>query len=225
MEYEARDVEHDPAARAELAALGLTTLPVTVVGDQVIVGFDRPRLAAAVGGDRTEGPAPDAAWLLERYQRVFGGFSRAARQVPDDRLDWKSPERDRTLRMFLFHVYDRPDLMLRGLTTGVYRYEDVLEGYERAEACRTTAALVDGGDELLDRVCAFLRTATPEALAQPIDSYQGVLPIGDLLLLGLGHAAHHLRQLYHYFGLLGITPDAPLTDRDYEGIPLPKAVF
>ncbi|HEX7127605.1 MAG TPA: DinB family protein [Thermodesulfobacteriota bacterium] len=164
--------------------------------------------------------------LLERYQRIFGAFSRAARQVPDDRLvTWKSPERDRDLRQFLFHVYDRPDLMLQGLETGVYRYEDVLKAYDRAEAYETTSALVDRGDELMAGVYAFLRTATPERLAQPIDSYQGVLAIGELLTLALGHAAHHLRQLYHYFGILGITPDRPLVDRDFEGIAMPAKLF
>ncbi len=220
-----RDVEHDPAARAELAALGLRTLPVTVAGGQAIVGFDRPKLAAALGLGRVERQAADAALLLERYQRVFVGFSRAARQVPDEKLDWKSPERDRTLRKFLFHVYDRPDLMLQGRQTGVYRYEDVMKGYDRAEAYRTTAALVDRGDQLLTGVYAFLRAATPAEMAQPIDSYQGVLGVGELLVLGLAHAAHHLRQLYHYFGLLGITAESPLREGDFEGIPLPKETF
>ena len=198
---------------------------MTVVGEQVIVGFDRPKLAAALGIERAAGPTVEAPVLLARYERVFGGFSRAARQVPDDKLDWKSPERDRTLRKFLFHVYDRPDLMLKGRETGVYRYEDVMAGYDRAEAYRTTAALVARGEELLAGVYAFLRGATPADLAQPIDTYQGVLGLGDLLVLGLGHAAHHLRQLYHYFGLLGITPDSPLGEADFEGIPLPKEKF
>lgn len=219
-------MEHDPEARAELAALGLKTLPVTVVGDQVVVGYNRPALSAALELERAEKAPVDAAVLLERYQRVFGAFSRAARQVPDDKLvTWKSPERDRDLRQFLYHVYDRPDLMLQGLTTGVYRYDDVLEGYTRAAAYDTPAALADAGDALLARVYEFLRTATPEEIAQPITSYQGVLGIGDLLTLALGHAAHHLRQLYHYFGLMGITPEAPLVDRDFEGIPLPAKLF
>lgn len=196
-----------------------------MTADTVVVGFNRPALAAALGLGAGGAASVDGPALLRRYRRIFGAFSRAARQVPDETLAWKSPERDRTLRMFLFHVYDRPDLMLRGLETGVYRYEDVLAGYDRAEAYQTTAALVDRGDELLARVYEFLGTATPERLATPIDSYQGRLAVGELLTLALGHAAHHLRQLYHYFGLLGIVPDAPLADRDYEGIALPAKLF
>jgi hypothetical protein len=201
-------------------------VPVTVVGDQVVVGYNRPALASMLKLESVEKTPVDGALLLRRYQKVFRAFSRAARQVPDDKLlAWKSPERDRNLRQFLFHVYDRPDLMLQGCRTGVYRYEDVLKAYERAEAYTTTSALVDRGDALMAGVYDFLRTATPEALAQPITSYQGVLGIGDLLTLALAHGAHHLRQLYHYFGIMGITPQAPLGDRDFEGIPLPTKLF
>ncbi len=191
-----------------------------------MVGYNRPALAAALKLRSAEKTPIDAALLLERYQKVFGAFSRAARQVPDDTLvAWKSPERDRSLREFLYHVYDRPDLVLQGRRTGVYRYEDVLEAYGRAAAFTTTAALVGKGDALMTGVYDFLRRATPEQMAQPISSYQGVLGLGGLLTLALGHAAHHLRQLYHYFGLMGITPQAPLGDRDFEGIPLPAKLF
>lgn len=200
-------------------------MPVTVIGDQAVVGFNRPALAAALEIEAAARTTVDTATLLGQYQTIFGAFSRAARQLDDDRLDWKSPERDRRLREFLFHVYHRPVLMLRGRRTGVYRYEDLEEGHTQSHAFLTTRALVDRGDELLDGVYEFLRAATPEQMAQPIDSYQGVLAVGELLRLGLGHAAHHLRQLYHYLGLLGIAPAAPLGDREFEGIPLPSKLF
>ncbi|GBD11005.1 hypothetical protein HRbin23_00655 [bacterium HR23] len=43
--------------------------------------------------------------------------------------------------------------------------------------------------------------------------------------LALGHSTHHLKQLYHYFGLLGIVPDRPLTAKDLEGIAVPSELF
>jgi glutaredoxin len=39
-----RDVSQDDRALAELEALGVMATPATVVGDQVVVGFDRARL-------------------------------------------------------------------------------------------------------------------------------------------------------------------------------------
>jgi glutaredoxin len=53
-EYVARNIDDDDAAYDELMALGARSVPTTVIGDQVITGFDQPRLraalAAAAGG-------------------------------------------------------------------------------------------------------------------------------------------------------------------------------
>ncbi len=42
--FEERDVAHDEQALAELEKLGILTTPVTVIGEEKIVGFDRARL-------------------------------------------------------------------------------------------------------------------------------------------------------------------------------------
>jgi glutaredoxin len=47
-EYVARNIDDDDAAYDELMALGARTVPTTVIGDQVITGFDQPRLRAAL---------------------------------------------------------------------------------------------------------------------------------------------------------------------------------
>ena len=43
-----RNVEEDPSAYDELIALGWRTIPVTVIGDTTIKGFDPQKLAAAL---------------------------------------------------------------------------------------------------------------------------------------------------------------------------------
>jgi len=45
--FEERDITQDEAALAELEKLGLMTTPVTVIGEEVIVGFDQQRIRAA----------------------------------------------------------------------------------------------------------------------------------------------------------------------------------
>ncbi len=47
--FQARNVADDPAAMADLERLGVATTPVTVIGGEVVVGFDRKRLAALLG--------------------------------------------------------------------------------------------------------------------------------------------------------------------------------
>ncbi len=44
VELEVRDVSQDPEALEELTELGYLATPVTVIGREVVVGFDRRRL-------------------------------------------------------------------------------------------------------------------------------------------------------------------------------------
>jgi glutaredoxin-like protein NrdH len=47
--FQAKNVDEDEKAYAELIEKGYRTIPVTFVGDRVIKGFDEPALRAAIG--------------------------------------------------------------------------------------------------------------------------------------------------------------------------------
>lgn len=49
VEFIVKNVDDDPSAFNELVALGLMTIPVTVVNDTVVRGFDEKKLRAALG--------------------------------------------------------------------------------------------------------------------------------------------------------------------------------
>ncbi len=44
--FESRDVSQDEAALEELQRRGVMTTPVTLVDDEIVIGFDRAKLAA-----------------------------------------------------------------------------------------------------------------------------------------------------------------------------------
>ncbi|MGQ9585707.1 MAG: glutaredoxin family protein [Anaerolineae bacterium] len=44
VDFTERDIVLDPESLGELEALGVMTTPVTVIGKEVIVGFDKARL-------------------------------------------------------------------------------------------------------------------------------------------------------------------------------------
>ena len=46
--FDAKNIEDDDTAYDELMALGARSVPTTVIGDQVITGFDQARLRAAL---------------------------------------------------------------------------------------------------------------------------------------------------------------------------------
>ena len=56
--FETKNIEEDDAAYDELMKLGARSVPVTVIGDQVITGFDQARLREALtaaGGGSSPG--------------------------------------------------------------------------------------------------------------------------------------------------------------------------
>jgi glutaredoxin len=48
-----RNVDEDPAAYTEMVEMGIMTIPVTIIGDSVVRGFDEKRLRDALAA--TEG--------------------------------------------------------------------------------------------------------------------------------------------------------------------------
>jgi len=48
-EFVVKNVDEDPEAFNEMVALGLMTIPVTVIGDYVVRGYDEKKLRAALG--------------------------------------------------------------------------------------------------------------------------------------------------------------------------------
>ena len=58
-EFVVRNVDEDPEAFNELVALGLMTIPVTLIGDRVVRGYDEKKLRSALDASRGQGgPGP-----------------------------------------------------------------------------------------------------------------------------------------------------------------------
>jgi hypothetical protein len=76
-------------------------------------------------------------------------------------------------------------------------------------------------------ISAFLRTGPASSLDRVVYShYGGNVPVMRVLELTLGHAGHHLRQLYWFMeNGLHVTPQAPLSEGDWDGIDMPSRLF
>ena len=62
-------------------------------------------------------------------------------------------------------------------------------------------------------------------LREVLDTYMGRKTAGELMDLALGHSVHHLKQLYEYMSLAGMTPVDRLEQADFEGIAVPTELF
>lgn len=221
------DVGVNSQARAELQALQLRVVPVTLIDGQVIIGFNRPALVRALGLSNAQGAQElqGPGWMLQKFETVLGAAKRATSQIPDDMIDWTSPERGRNLRQFTFHLFDRPNLMLDAYPRGIFRAEDRGRYIHEALEKRDVADIVAFGDQVIGRIRHFFGDATQDTLDTVIDTYMGPLTLQQLLDLGLGHSTHHLKQLYVFMRQIDIEPHEPLTERDFEGVTVPTELF
>jgi len=199
-------------------------VPVTIWGDQVVIGFNPKALARLfdLSGAVAVGDLPT---MLEKYEIVLNAACRTFRQLPADRWDWESPERKRTLGQFCFHLSDRPDRALNAYLVGVYANEDRGREVQNVLGDVGFAEVARNVEEVLRRVKAALSGPTVINLDKRLDTYMGDKTAGEMMDLALGHSVHHLKQLYAYMGMMGLEPVDPLGAEDFAGISVPTELF
>jgi len=210
---------------AELDALGLHNVPVTVVGDRAVSGFNRDELAQLFHlSDNKEKQLADARFF-ETLDKILGAAIRAARQVPPGHLMWTTPDRDRPLKVFCYHIFADPNHVLAAIASQKYDGSFKLTYAEASEPFRDMEAIARFGEESRKRLTEASPRLTAEILARPIDGYAGQTNGHELLHQVLSHTAHHLRQLYEMLRTIGIEPMSPLKEEDFTGIAMPKELW
>src|SRR5438874_13105765 len=105
VEFDARDVDNDPGALAELGELGILSVPAVVVGDRSMTGWHPTKLAELVGFTYDERAAP-AEELIGSIGQIVEAAIRAVAVVPDGCWDRAAEDRTRPLRELARHQFD-----------------------------------------------------------------------------------------------------------------------
>ena len=221
MAFEAIDIAAEPEARRELDRLGIPLVPAVVVGDRAVHGWNPNALAELVGASYTEPSRLPPAELARRLDQILAAAQRAIRQVPPDHLeDAPSQGRDRSARQLGYHIFRLslafPDAMAQRRLPEAWLQEDAPPDLDDADA---VAAY---GRTVRERIGQWL--ARPDAWDGLVETYYGRQTGHELLERTVWHAAQHVRQLYAFLIRLGVTLEAPLTDADFEGLPLPAEI-
>ncbi|MBI2986949.1 MAG: DinB family protein [Deltaproteobacteria bacterium] len=211
----------------ELQALGLSQL-VTVVGDQVIVGFDMKKLAEALHlGTK---PHLDPSETVPLIERALEAFEQAVRQMPDEKLEWAISKRERSMRHFTYHVFWRVEVDLEELGTGVAPTRS--DAHVRSHA--SFQDIADYGRTVIEHYRAWSSRQDLDALHRPSparskeaartpapDHYRNrdVPKSGaERLDLLASHTIQHLRQLYSILENFGITPENRVQDQEWPSV-------
>ena len=221
--FEAVNVDQDPQAAAELRRRQVPLVPAVAVGEQIVHGWNPPALAALVGVPYSSQPQLSPPELAARLDRILEATQRALQPVSAERLRTAAPDRDRTLRDIGHHIF-RLSLGFRDAAQeGHFPVAWLLEAVPTE--MRDGAALARYGETVRAQLSGWFAEHPTAPFSAPVQTYYGPQSLHALLERTSWHAAQHLRQVYALLEAAGLTPEQPLSARDYVGLPLPDSVW
>lgn len=233
--FEGVNLAEQPDRYREVRGLGLTA-PAVVKGDRGVPGMDLVAIADLVGFDYDPPARLPAAELVARYGVVNAGLRRLTGEFPAGGLDYKSPDRDRSMRELIAHAASAIQEFLHATEVEAYVYGNThaADGAFRArfalggELGRTGTVdhLVAYIDEMQRDLTAWWeRWGFDDPLDRVVSAPFGHVTLHEVLERGVWHTAQHTRQVQYFLGeRLGVEVVAPITEEDLAGLPLPEGI-
>ena len=224
VDYESIDVGLRPQAMAELAEMGVRSVPVVARGREYVFAQALEDVSRFVGREYRADRLPPAA-LMDKWLRVLDAAQRHVVQFPPERLAGRAtPGRDRSIHALACHVYQIPEAFLEAVEHG---NPELAQHYNAPPPAgvRTPEQIRDFGGAITRRLAAWWARLPDKSCRQTVATYYGDRPLHELLERSTWHSAQHVRQLISVLEGFGIAPDGPLTAQDYAGLPMPAGLW
>ena len=199
-------------------------MPVVSRGDRFVFAQVIGDVVEFLGLDENTSPALSPAQLHARYDHVLETAIRLVRQMPDDKLEDQLPDRPRSYRRLMHHIFQIPtaylDLEDNG---GTLTYESLV--VPPPSEMRTSAAIADFDDSVRRRLNAWWGSVADEDFARPVPTYFGETSRHEMFERTVWHSTQHTRQIASLLGQAGVVPDRPLGRDDIRGLPLTDKIW
>jgi hypothetical protein len=219
------NVLEDPDAFAELAELGVRTVPVVRRGKDWANGQVLRDVARVAG--IAWGPAPmlPVGELVARLIEIETAGARFFAQIPDAEIGRLLPNRPRSYAQLAYHIFNIADAFLEHEVQGLALQEGAYARVPPPD--RTNKPYILGyGADVLAGVKTWWRTAQANTdFLRSASVYYGAVTVHEYLERTTWHAGQHVRQLMMVLELLGLKPDRPLGPAAFQGLPMPEKVW
>jgi hypothetical protein len=198
-------------------------VPAVVVGDRAVHGWNPAGYAELVGVDYRPAIKLSPAVLAARLDRILATTEALVRVIPDERMEWTPPERNRPLADLGFHVFR----LSLGFVEGVDRatFPETVHTEKAPADLRTGDAVARYGALVRARLSGWFAGAGGDEFTQTVETYWGPVIAHDLLERTTWHAAQHMRQLYILAARIDVKPPSPEPTELYKDLPLPSAIW
>jgi hypothetical protein len=219
------NVLEDQDAFAELATLGIRSVPIVRRGDDWANGQVLRDVARVAGIAWSGAQVLPAGELATRLVTIQTAAQRFFSQVPDDKLGRMLPHRPRSYAQLAYHIFNIADAFLEHEVQGLPLKEGVY-GRVPPPEMNTKAKILAYGQDVLARFEAWWNGAGQTAdLSRKADVYYGDVTVHEFLERTAWHSGQHVRQLLMVLDMLGIEPDRPIGQETFAGLPMPEKVW
>ena len=209
---------------AQLRDLGARSVPIVSRGAKFVFAQVIKDVVDFLDLPDDTAPELSPADLAARLDRILETAIRLTRQMPDEHLEDMLPNRPRSWRVLMHHVFQIPvaflDMDEHGRTL---TYESMTE--PPPDGMRTSAAIADHGENVRARCSAWWIRAAGSEFSGRVPTYFGGTTRHEMLERTVWHTAQHVRQVASLLERAGVAPDRPPTGDDLRGLPLTDKVW
>ena len=214
----------DQAGLDSLRALGARSVPVVSRGEEFVYAQVIKDVVDFLGLNEQTGPELSPAELAERYQEILARAVTLVAQMPDECLERQLPNRPRSWKVLMHHVFQIPTAFLDMEQSGQpMAYEAMVA--PPPEELKTCADIAAFGARVRERFASWWQAQDPEDFGRTIEVYFGETTRHEMLERTVWHSTQHVRQVAALLEDTGITPREPLTPEHIEGLPLTERIW
>ena len=207
-----------------MRALGARSVPIVSRGGKFVSAQVIRDVVEFLDLEEDTAPTLSPAELAARYQVVLGKARQLVAQMPDEALTRELPNRPRSWRVLMHHVFQIPTAFLDMQDTGVsMTYEAMVA--PPPEDMQTSAQIAAFGAEVAERFERWWAASENESFTGQVPTYFGGTTRHEMLERVVWHSTQHVRQVASLLEQAGLEPVAPLTADDLADLPLTPHIW
>lgn len=199
-------------------------MPVVARGGEFVFAQLIKDVVEFLGIDEDVGPKLSPADLVARADHIWTAAVRYVGQMPDASLDKELPNRPRSYRVLMHHLFQVPTAFLEARRSGgALEYERLVA--PPPENVRSSADVARFGEALRQDFAAWAAAEGDNLGQGRMPTYYGEQPTHEVLERTVWHSTQHVRQIMSLLEQEGVAIDRPLGPEDFRNLPLPGPVW
>jgi len=204
--------------------LGARSIPIVSKGDKYVFAQVLQDVVDFLEIDEDTGPKLTPVELGERYLMILDKAIAQTRQMPDANLDRELPNRPRSWRVLMHHLFQIPVAYLEMEDTGeTLTYENLVA--PPPENLKTSDDIAAFGEQVKARFQAWFDQAKTQDFSSKVPTYFGGTTRHEMLERTVWHSTQHIRQVGALLEEIGAKSATPITRADIDGLPLTDKVW